>query len=89
MSDPEEIRAAKRLASLILVMGGPDLTGLSDDELLETMEEVFCVAGDAIKMAGVSAEEVSKPLQKLGAAMAVCGNFDPESLRVADDGQGD
>lgn len=89
MSDPEEIRAAKRLASLILVMGGPDLTGLSDDELLETMKKAFCVAGDAIKMAGVSAEEVSQPLQKLGSAMAVCGNFDPESLRFAGDGQGD
>lgn len=58
-----EVRAARRIAEDIFVLGGSDLRGMPDAELLEHLRHVGTAMAEAAKKTGVSADEAEKALR--------------------------
>ncbi len=65
----KELRAAKRIARTMRDTGGPDLTGLSDEELLRRIRSAGEQLNRAMARTTVTAEEASKSLQAMGKAL--------------------
>ncbi len=77
------IQAARRLAGHIKALGGPDLTGLDDDELMEAMTTASIRMAEAVQSFGVSMEQAGEALMAIGQAMRSIKN------EKATHGQGD
>lgn len=65
----ETIRAARSLAFNIWLLGGPDLRGLPDDELIELLIEGMKEMRSVVRESGLSADEAATAMQELGRAM--------------------
>lgn len=62
------IRTARSIAESLVILGGPDLRGLSDDELIERLEEWHRAVAKTMKAVGVTAQEAADAFRRLGDA---------------------
>ena len=65
----KEIQAARRMARNMAALGGPDLTRMSDAEVVEHCRQVSERMAIISRAACVSAEEATKSLQAVGRAI--------------------
>ena len=64
----ETIAEARRLAKLLHSMGGPDLSYMTDDQLVSYLQEKQVEIASTVRKIGVSTDEAANSLRRLGAA---------------------
>lgn len=65
----DELRAARQIAAHIFALGGPDLRGMPDDKLLQTVHQACRRMATTIRQSGLTADEATKSFDALSAAL--------------------
>ncbi len=69
LSTPDEVRAARNIAAHMAAMGGPDLSGKTDVELVTIMQQAAKVMADAFVKFGVTAAEAAESFERVAKAL--------------------